>query len=70
MSLFYCCKAVLIRANISIFRKTNEISLHAKQSFYSHLNMVGITDADCTYEKRVFKDFRMYNLEEYHDLYI
>ena len=70
MSLFYCCKTVFIRANISICRKTNEISLPAKQSFYSHLNMVGITNADCTYEKRVFKDFRMYNLEEYHDLYI
>ena len=63
MSLFYCCKTVFIRANISI-------SLPAKQSFYSHLNMVGITNADCTYEKRVFKDFWMYNLQEYHDLYI
>ena len=37
--------------------------------FYSHLNMEDITDADCAHVKRVYKDFEINNLGEYHDLY-
>ena len=37
--------------------------------FHSHLNMEDITDADCAYVKRVYKDFEINNLGEYHDLY-
>ena len=32
-----------------------------KEDFYSHLNMEDITDADCTHEKRVCKDFEIKN---------
>ena len=32
--------------------------------------MEDITDADCTHVKRVFKDFKIKNLGEYHDLHV
>ena len=32
--------------------------------------MEDITDADYTHAKRVFKDFEIKNLGEYHDLYV
>ena len=32
--------------------------------------MEDITDADNAHAKRVFKDFEIKNLEEYHDLYV
>ena len=48
----------------------NEISLPENESFYSHLNMEDVTDADNAHAKRVFKDFEIKNLEEYHDLYV
>ena len=36
---------------------------------YSHLNMEDITDADYARKKRVFKDFKMNNSSECHDVY-
>ena len=48
--------------------KFNEVSLPEKEDFYSHLDMEDITDADYAHTKRVFKDFKTKNLEEYHDL--
>ena len=47
----------------------DETSLPDKQSFYSSLNMEGITDADHRHGKRVFKKFNNKNLGDYHDLY-
>ena len=32
--------------------------------------MENITDADQTHGRRVFKDFKTKNLEEYHDMYV
>ena len=52
------------------WRKFNEMSLHEKEDFYSHLNMEDYTDADYTHPKRVCKDFETKNLGEYHDLYV
>ena len=52
------------------WKKFNETSLPEKEDFYSHLNIEDITDADYVYAKRVFKDFEIKNLREYHDCYI
>ena len=38
-----------------------------KEGFYGYLNMEDVTDADCTYTKRVCKDFEI-KLGEYHFL--
>ena len=36
----------------------------------SHVNIEDITDADCAHAKRVYKDYEIKNLGEYHDLYL
>ena len=41
-----------------------------KESFYSHLNMGDITDADYAQAKRVCRDFEMKNSGEYCDLFL
>ena len=41
--------------------------LAEKENFYSHLNTEDITDADYANSKRVYKDFEIKNLGEYHD---
>ena len=52
------------------WEKFNETTLPEKEEFYSNLNMEDITDADYMHAKRIFKDFEMKNLREYHDLYL
>ena len=51
------------------WEKFSETPLPEREDFYSHLNMEDITDADYVHAKRVFKDFEIKNLAEYHDLY-
>ena len=41
-----------------------------KKNFYSNLNMEDIADANYMHARRVFKDFEIKNLGEYHDLYL
>ena len=41
-----------------------------EEDFYSHLNRKDITDSDYAHRKRVFKDFKIRNLGDYHDLYV
>ena len=50
--------------------KFDEISLPEKEDLYSHLNTEDITDADYVHAKRAFKDFKIKNLGEYHDLHV
>ena len=40
------------------------------EGFHSHLNMENVTDANYTHAKRVFRDFKIKNIGEYHDLYV
>ena len=49
------------------WEKFNETSLPEKEDFYSHLNMIDITDADYAPAKRVCKDFEIKNLGVYHE---
>ena len=39
------------------------------KEFYSNLTMESIKDADCKQVKRVWEDFGLQNIGQYHDLY-
>ena len=45
-------------------------TLPDKESFYSNLNMEDITDTDYRHANKVFKEFKIKNLGEYHNLYV
>ena len=49
--------------------KFNDSELLEKENFYRNLNLVDITDKDCMISKRVYRDFEIENIGEYHDLY-
>ena len=53
---------------IDEWEKFNEATLPAKEEFYSNLNIEDITDADSKHGKRVYKDFEIKHLGQYHDL--
>ena len=59
-------KAIYPYEYINDGEKFNEASLPEKEDFYSHLNKEDITDADYVHAKRVYKDFGINNLGEYH----
>ena len=52
------------------WNRFNETSLPDKRDFYSRLNMENIIDTDYTHATKVFKEFKMNNLGDYHDLYV
>ena len=52
------------------WKKFNESELPEKESFYRNLNLVNITDKDCMISKRVYRDFEIENIGEYHDFYL
>ena len=41
-----------------------------KKSFYSELYLEDITDKDYTHAQKVFKELKLKNLGDYHDLYV
>ena len=47
-----------------------EVRLPRIEDFYSKLNMLGISDDDYEYAKKVWEEFGLKNLGEYHDLYL
>ena len=51
-------------------KRFNEESLSYKEYFYSELNKEGITDEDQKHSKKVWREFNIKNLGEYHDLYV
>ena len=67
ISLSCCCQKEY--EYMDNWEKFNE-TLPEKEVFYNHLNMKDITDADYAHAKRVSKDFKITNLEEYHALYV
>ena len=52
------------------WKRFNETELPDKKSFYSELNKEGITDEDYAHAQKVWKEFNIKNLGEYHDLYV
>ena len=55
---------------MSTLERFDETSLPDKESFYSSLNMENIDDIDYKHGNNVFKNFKLKNLAEYHDLYV
>ena len=50
--------------------KFSENKLPDKNNFYSKLNMDGVSDKDYEHACKVWKDFGIKNMGEYHDLYL
>ena len=48
----------------------DETSLPDKKAFYSELCLENITDEDYIHAQKVFEEFKLKNLGEYHDLYV
>ena len=48
----------------------NETSLPDKKDFYSELDLKDITDKDYAHAQKVFKELKVKNLGDYHDLYV
>ena len=48
----------------------NEISLPDEKAFYSKLNLEDITDKDYEHAQNVFKELKLKNFSNYHDLYV
>ena len=51
------------------WKRFNETLLPNKEAFYSNLNTEDITDTDYMHVNKVFKEFKLKHLGEYHDLY-
>ena len=52
------------------WERFDETSLLNKEKFYSCLNMEDITDIDYKNAKRIFRELKINNLGDYHDLYV
>ena len=52
------------------WERFDETSLPDKKAFYSELYLEDITDKDYTHAQKVFKEFNLKNLGDYHDLYV
>ena len=52
------------------WERFNETSLPDKKSFYSKLNLEDITDKNYVHAQKVFEEFKLKNLGDYHDLYV
>ena len=55
---------------MSSWDKFEETQLPLIEAFYSNLNMSNVSDKDYEHVQRVWKEFRIRNLGEYHDLYL
>ena len=52
------------------WERFNETSLPNKKAFYSELYLEDITDEDYIHAQKVFEEFKLKNIREYHDLYV
>ena len=52
------------------WERFNETSLPDKKAFYSELNLEDITDEDYAHAQKVFKELKVKELGDYHDLYV
>ena len=55
---------------MSSWDKFEESQLSPIEAFYSNLNMSNVSKGDYEHAQRVWKEFRIHNLGEYHDLYL
>ena len=52
------------------WERFNEISLPDKKAFYNELNLEDIIDKDYAHAQKVFEEYNLKNLGDYHDLYV
>ena len=52
------------------FIRFNEAILPNKKAFYTELNQEDTTDEDYIHAQKLFKEFKIKNLGEHHDLYV
>ena len=52
------------------WERLNETSFPDKEAFYSNLNVKDITNVDYRHANRVFTEFKIKYLGDYHDLYV
>ena len=63
-------KGVYPYEHMDSWERFNKTTLRNKKSFYSKSYLEGITDKYYTHAKKVFEEFKLKNLGEYHDLYV
>ena len=68
--ILFLRKGVYSDDYMSSWERFNEAALPEKAKVYNNLNMEDITDVDYAHVKRIYKDFEIKNLGEYHDLYL
>ena len=52
------------------WERINETSLPPKKAFYSDSNLEDLSDKDYLHAQKVWKEFEIRNLGEYHELYV
>ena len=55
---------------IDSWKRFDETSLLDKKSFYSELDLEGITDKDYIHVQKVFEELNLKHLSDHHDLYV
>ena len=63
-------KGVYPYEHVNSWDRFNETQLPLKDAFYSNLNMSSINEDDYEHAQRVWEEFRIHNLGNYHDLYL
>ena len=63
-------KGIYLYEYMSSWDKFEESQLPPIEAFYSNLNMSNVSEGDYEHIQRVWKEFRICNLGEYHDLYL
>ena len=60
----------LMNTYMDNWERYDETLLPNKEAFGSNLNIENITDVDYRHANKVFKEFKLKHLGEYHDLYV
>ena len=68
--ILFLRKGVYSDDYMSSWERFKEAALPEKAKVYNNLNMEDTTDVDYAHVKRIYKDFEIKNLGEYHDLYL
>ena len=55
---------------MSEWDRFEETKLPPKEAFYSKLNMSGVSEEDYEHVRSVWREFKIRDLGEYHDLYL
>ena len=61
---------LLLRKGVYPWERFIETTLPNKKAFYNQLNLKDITDKDYAHAQRLFEEFKLKNLGDYHNLYV